>query len=198
MATTNLISKSLGDIFLETGNGTPDHTSPKGSLYVDQDTAKVYQNSDGSTSWQVYQTVAYGEAYYQGNTTATVINTTNTWTLVDNTFILGDVVGVTSSGATISILPGYDGEYEVRGDLTISYVAGTNNYEVGLSVNDLNPSTGSYNGALIDVTYTRQHIGFETIVSMTSSTSLKLSVRNLTNTDNVIIRNSQVFLRKIE
>lgn len=198
MATTNLISKSLGDIFLETGNGTPDHTSPKGSLYVDQDTGKVYQNSDGSTSWQVYQTVAYGEFYYQGNTTATVISTTNTWTLVDNTFILGNVVGVTSSGSSISILPGYDGEYEVRGDLTISYVAGTNNYEVGLSVNDLNPSTGSYNGALIDVTYTRQHIGFETIVSMTSSTSLKLSVRNLTNTDNVIIRNSQVFLRKIE
>jgi len=198
MATTNLISKSLGDILLESGNGTPNHTSPKGSLYVDQDTGKVYQNTNGSTSWQAYQTVAYGQTYYQNNTTATVIATTNTWTLVDNVFTLGNSVGVTASGATISILPGYDGEYEVRGDVTIAYVAGTNNFEVGLSVNNLNPSTGSYNGALIDATYTRQHIGFENIVSMTSSTSLKLSVRNLTNADDVIIRNAQVFLRKIE
>ena len=63
MATTNLISKSLGDILLESGNGSPDHTSPKGSLYVDQDTAKVYQNTDGATNWQSYQTVAYGEFY---------------------------------------------------------------------------------------------------------------------------------------
>lgn len=196
MATTNLISKSLGDILLESGNGVPDHVSPRGSLYVDQDTAKVYQNNDGA-SWQVYQTVAYGEFYYQTNTTATTIGGTDTWTSVTNTFTVEDSVGTTASGGTVSILSGYEGEYEVRGDITISYVAGANNYEVGLSVNGGIP-TNAYNGALIDSTYTRQHIAFDGIVSMTASTTLSLAVRNITNADNVIIRHAQVFLRKVE
>ena len=47
MATTNLNSKSLGDILLESGNGSPDHTSPSGSLYSYTDTGKVYRNIDG-------------------------------------------------------------------------------------------------------------------------------------------------------
>ena len=197
MATTNLISKSLGDILLESGNGSPDHISPKGSLYVDKDTAKVYQNIDNSNTWQSYQTVSYGEFYYQNNINSTTINATDTWTLVTNTFTPGESVGTTSSVSTISILPGYDGEYEVGGDVTISYVAGTNNYEVGLSVNGTNPVNGDYNGALIDSTYTRQHISFNTIVSMTASTSLNLAVKNITNSDDVIIRHAQVYLRKI-
>ena len=198
MATSNLISKSLGDILLESGNGTPNHTSPKGSLYVDQDTGKLYQNRDGSVDWQIMQTVAYGEAYYQDNVTATSILAANTWTAVANNFTMIDAVGMTAVGSTMSILPGYEGDYEVRGDITISYVAGTNNFEVGLSVNGLSPVAGAYNGALIDVTYTRQHIAFDTVVSMTASTVLRLAVRNLVNADDVIIRHAQLYARKVE
>ena len=49
MATTNLSSSSSGDILIENGNGTPDHTSPLGSPYVDLDTGLHYVNTGGST-----------------------------------------------------------------------------------------------------------------------------------------------------
>lgn len=51
MATTNLVSKTLGGILQQTGNGTPDHTSPIGSQYTDQDTGSFYINTDGATAW---------------------------------------------------------------------------------------------------------------------------------------------------
>ena len=51
MATTNLLSQSLGDILVETGNGTPNHTSPSGAVYTDQDTGFQYLNLDGSTTY---------------------------------------------------------------------------------------------------------------------------------------------------
>ena len=197
MATTNLISKSLGDILTESGNGEPDHTSPAGSLYTDKDTGCLYQNTAGTTLWFKLQSVAYGEGSYQLNTAATTITTINTWVSVGNNLTLGDSIGVSANTDTLVIEPGYDGTYEVRGDVTISYVAGTNNYEVGLSVNNLVPATGTYGGGLIGATYTRQHIGFQTIADLVGGDTLEFAVRNITNTDNVIIRHAQLFVRKV-
>lgn len=52
MATTLLVSQSYGDVLLECGNGTPDHTSPIGSVYMDYDSPpKFYKNTDGGTTW---------------------------------------------------------------------------------------------------------------------------------------------------
>lgn len=53
MATTNLVSQSYGDVLLESGSGTPDHTSPKGSIYVDIDAPTIYKNVDGATDWEL-------------------------------------------------------------------------------------------------------------------------------------------------
>jgi hypothetical protein len=50
MATTNLITRSHGDIVFQHGNGTPDHASPLGSEYVDLDTGLHYTNI-GGVSW---------------------------------------------------------------------------------------------------------------------------------------------------
>jgi len=197
MATTNLISKSLGGVLLESGNGSPDHTSPRGSIYVDVDSASAYQNLDGATNWQLYNTVAYGIAYYQDNTTATTISAQDTWTLVSNNLTLQESMGVGVTGSSMGILSGYEGDYSVRGEVTISYVAGTNNYEVGLSIDGNNPGIGAYNGTQIDATFIRQHIGFDSIVSLTASTTLELAVRNITNTDDVIIRHAQLFIKKL-
>lgn len=197
MATTNLISKSLGDILTESGNGSPDHTSPKGSLYSDKDSGVIYQNLDGSTSWAALNTVAYGEGYYQDNTNATTISSTNAWVSVGNTFTEGEVLGFNVSGDTMTLLSGYDGKYEIRADATISYVAGTNNYELGVSVDGVNPANGTYGGALVDVTYTRQHIGVCFVGDFSGGTTFELAVRNLTNTDNIIIRHAQLFARRL-
>lgn len=52
MATTNLISISYGDLKIQHGNGTPDHSAEKGTIYTDLDSGKQYGNIDGSTSWK--------------------------------------------------------------------------------------------------------------------------------------------------
>ena len=196
MATTNLISKSLGDILTESGNGSPDHVSPKGSLYTDKDTAKIYQNKDGSNNWYELNTIAYGEVYFVENTNATTINTQNVWESANVTYTGGTNVGFSADTSSLTLLNGYDGFYEIRGDATISYVAGTNNYEVGLSINGGDPLSGTYGGSLIDATYTRQHIGFDTVQYLTGGTTLSFDIRNITNTDNVILRHGQIVTRR--
>lgn len=196
MATTNLISKSLGDILTESGNGTPDHISPKGSLYTDIDTGKIYQNKEGNGSWHELNTIAYGEVYFVENTNQTTINTQNVWESANVTYTGGTSVGFSADTTGLTLLNGYDGFYEIRGDVTISYVAGTNNYEVGLSINGNDPLSGTYGGTLIDATYSRQHIGFNTIQYLSGGTTLNFDVRNITNTDNVITRQGQLVTRR--
>jgi hypothetical protein len=198
MATTNLISKSLGDILTESGNGSPDHVSPKGSIYTDKNSAKIYQNIDGGTTWLSFSTVAYGYGYYQGNTSQTTISSSNVWVGAGINLTEGDSVGFSANTDTLVVLNGYDGDYEVNGEVTIDFVAGTNNYEVGLSINGNNPSNGTYNGTTIDTTYQTQHIGFDSKVTLSGGTTLEFAVRNLTNTDNLIIKNAQLFVRRLE
>lgn len=198
MATTNLISKSLGDILTESGNGVPDHTSPKGSLYVDQDNGRLYQNMDGATLWTAFSTVGYGHGYYQDNTAETSIGSTNTWTAVGNNLTEGDSVGFSASTDTLVVMTGYDGDYEINGEITIDFVAGTSGFEVGVSINGANPVSGSYNGATIDATIETQTIGFEAKNTLSGGDTLELAVRNITNTNNVIIKNTQLFVRKLD
>lgn len=198
MATTDLSSKSLGDVYLQSGIGTPDHTAPKGSLYTNKSTGVLYINSSGTAAWLPMSTAAYAEGFYQDNTIATAIAAANTWTAVANNFTLGNSIGFSANTNTIVLIAGYEGNYQVRGDVTISYVAGTNNYEVGLSVDGANPEAGTYGGSLVNVTFTRQHIGFETVVSLTDGATLSLAVRNLVNADDIIIRHAQFSIRKVD
>ena len=75
MATTNLQTQSLGNILVESGDGTPNHTSPKGSYYTNITTGSIFINNTGdSTGWEMLNKVAWGEMYIQSNTT----NTTTT------------------------------------------------------------------------------------------------------------------------
>ena len=48
MSTTNLISKSLGNVLTQSGNGTPDHASPAGSLYSDKDRSVLANHKNKS------------------------------------------------------------------------------------------------------------------------------------------------------
>jgi len=192
MATTNLISKSLGDILTESGNGTPNHISPKGSLYTDKDTGKIYKNKDGSSNWYELNTIAYGETYFVSNTNVTNIITQNVWASANAVYSGGTSVGFSANTSGLTLLNGYEGFYEIRGDATISYVAGTNGYEVGLSINGNDPLPGTYGGSRVDVTYTRQHIGFNTIQYLSGGTTLSFDTRNITNADDVIIRHGQL------
>lgn len=197
MATTDLSSKSLGDILLQSGIGTPDHTSPLGSLYTDKNTGYVWRKLSGSTSWEKLATVAYGVGYYQDNATTTTITTINTWTAVNNNFTQGLSKGFSANTDTIVLIAGYDGDYEIRGNVTLDYNAGAANYEAGISVNGANPSAGEYGGAYVDATYTRQYVGFQTIRNLTGGTTLELAVRNLTSSADVTIRHAQILARRV-
>jgi len=196
MATTNLISKSLGDVLTESGNGVPDHTSPLGSHYTDKDNGVLYVNLDGATGWQPLSTVAYSEGYYQDNAAATTISTQNVWAPVGNNLTEGLSIGFSASTDSLVLIDGYDGDYEVRVNATINYNVGADNYELGLSVNGADPVAGTYNGAFVDSTFIREQIGFETIVSLVGGDTLSIDVRNIDTSANVIIRHMQIFARK--
>ena len=104
MPTTNLQTQSLGNILVESGNGTPDHTSPKGSYYTNITTGSLFINSDGTSSgWEMLNKVSWGEMYIQSNTTNTT--TTTNW--------------VSTTGLTWSFAGGNGTEMVTRGKLSI-------------------------------------------------------------------------------
>ena len=51
MASSNIKSVSVGLILIQSGNGTPNHISTKGSIYIDLNTANEYINKDGVSTW---------------------------------------------------------------------------------------------------------------------------------------------------
>lgn len=197
MATSNLISKSLGDVLTESGTGTPDHTSPKGSLYSDTSTGTVYQNIDGSTSWVSLSTVAYGEVFYVGNTNATTVSALNVWYQVNNTFTEGENMGFSASTNTLVVKTGYDGVYRVEGNMTVVNVAGSNTFEGGISINSATPADGTYNGVSTTTTYTTSNITVSFETALVGGDVLSLAVRNTTGANNVIVRHGQIHAYKI-
>lgn len=59
MTSINIVTKTVGDLLIQHGNGIPDHEAPKGSIYTDNNTAVRYHNVDGSTNW-TYNTLIKG------------------------------------------------------------------------------------------------------------------------------------------
>lgn len=198
MATTDLSSKSLGDVLLQSGIGTPDHVAPKGSMYTDKNTGKLYQNFDGSTVWRSFTTVAYGEGFYQANTTQTTIsNTTNFFTAGIN-FTAGDNLGVTTSTDRLTIDAEYGGLYEVTCSATVAYVATTSNFELGVSINTNAPANGAYSADFVNATYTRANVNVKFIQSLNSGDYLRIAIRNTTGASNLIVRHAQLLVRRID
>jgi hypothetical protein len=200
MATSNLITKSIGSSELQSGLGTPDHVSPIGSLYVDTSTGALYQSKSGTASqWEAFQTAGYAEATYVGNTTATTIASANTWVIVGNTFTQGTSLGFSVSTNSLVVGPGFNGFYRVEGNMTIVYQAGTTvDIEGGVSINDANPSGGEYNGATVTATtLTTQNITSSFEAFLNAGDTLKLAVRNLTSASNILIRHGQIHVYRI-
>jgi hypothetical protein len=197
MATTNLTSKSIGDILAQTGNGTPDHTAPKGSIYSDLDTGSVHTNLTGANIWTIMVGVVYGFGFYQDNTTQTTISTINTWFGVNNNFTAGDSNGVTTSTNTLVLGTGRSGVYEITLCGTIAFVTGTNSYQLGISINNTVPADGRIAGNTLNATFSRANVTVKAIVTLTAGDNIRIAARNITSGSNVIVRNAQLFLRKI-
>lgn len=78
MATTNLYKITVGDVELQSGNGTPDHNAPTGSLYVDLDQANPYINI-GAGNWKILHTPSYGSMWFRNENDPTTFSGTSSW-----------------------------------------------------------------------------------------------------------------------
>ena len=200
MATTNLISKSLGDILMESGNGSPNHVSPFGSIYMDNDTALLYRNTNGSTSWDNYNKTPNATMYINGNATQTTVSVTNTWYSVRALSWSGTSSnGVTFSSGTntmvVNSLSG--GKYLVTGGGVFNRVTANAKYELGIAKNLISPSNGYYHGCSTDTTETNTYVNVFGYLELSPGDTVELGVRNTTTTNNVLLSDANISVYKI-
>lgn len=201
MATTNLSTQSLGGILVQSGDGTPDHTSPVGSLYTDQSSGVLYQNIDGSTGWEQLNTISYGEMYLIANATATPIASQNTWVVVSNiAWGQSDWNGVEMPASPddhkMQILTGRAGTYQAAFSATINdngATAGT--FQVGLSVNGASPA--SYEAVTVNATTTNATVTIQAHMQLSDSDTVAVAVRNTANANDVLITHANMILNKV-
>lgn len=161
MATNNLISKTLGDIFLQSGDGTPSHSANTGSLYFDSSSRNIYKFSpifSGGTSaltqWEVIPENISLSIVSTASTTNIVTAAVGTWynlssstygwnTLSNNGFLVN---------AGLATLTGSSGLYFVNTRATVKYSATLANYRIGISKNNANPAPGYYASGTISST----------------------------------------------
>lgn len=197
MATTNLKSKTLGLVLVQSGDGTPDHTAPRGSYYTNKTTGTTFINTDGSTGWDALNRIAYGEIYIQDNATTTTISTTNTWVALNTlTWTEGNVNGFTLSSGRLLVSTGRDGRYLVIATATLDYVA-VSNYEVGISKNSGLPASGLYAGASLTSTVPTAGVSIIGHIDLVAGDTVELSVRDINNTNNVTLKHGGIILKRI-
>ena len=200
MATSNLISKSLGGVLQETGNGSPNHVSPRGSTYTDQSTGIIYINIDGSTSWIDINKLSYGNMYVTGNTVAVTGVTTNTWySLSGATWSGGSTNGVTFSGGTdiLIVNTGRSGKYLILGNGRINRQTANALYQIGISVNGSTPSDGFYHNSSTSATETSSSISVIGMLNLNNNDTVQLVSRNITTTNNILVSESSLTIYKI-
>lgn len=200
MATSNLISKSLGDVLMESGNGNPNHVSPFGSIYMDTDSALLYRNTNGSTSWDNFNKTPNASMYINGNTTQTTVTVTNTWYSVRDLSWSGTSSnGVTFSAGTntmvVNVLSG--GKYFVSIGGTFNRVTANAKYELGISKNLVSPTSGYYQGCSTDTVETNAYVSVTGYLELNPGDTIDIGVRNTTGTQNVLLSDANVSVYKV-
>jgi len=191
MATTNLLSQSLGDILVETGNGTPNHTSPSGAVYTDQDTGFQYLNLDGSTTWSELILSAHGELFR--NATTTVSPSTTGWTELTTNLISRNMSGITVSGGRLVVGAGLQGTYGVMMSVSIQYNNTNSSYILGVSKNQAVPASGQSQTTSVASTRTTANASIVTTVSLVSTDTVSYVIQ-AGSAGNVNILYSNLFI----
>lgn len=202
MATTNLIDKSLGNIEIQSGNGTPDHAAPIGTLYTNVDTGTLYSNTNGTTTgWDSMNKVAYGEIYLSANTSTVNLPSGSTWIIPSAlTWTKGFCNGTDISGTTaLSINSGRGGRYLIILSASVRW-SSTNavNVEIGLSLNGNTPTNRYINSAYIRNTANLDRViivnGY---IDLVPNDSLRLYIRSITTSTISVIRNAYLTVYRI-
>lgn len=200
MPTTNLISKSLGGVLQESGNGTPDHTSPLGSLYVNRDNAVIYINEDGGTNWADVNKNSYGNMYVTGNTTAITSVVTNTWYVLSAaTWVGSSNDGITFSGGNdvLVVNTGRNGKYLAVANGRINRQTANAVYQIGISQNGANPANGFFHNSSTNTTETTSVITVVGMFNLSDGDTMQLAARNITTTNNILVSEASLTLLKI-
>ena len=197
MATSNLISKSLGDSLMEAGNGTPDHNSPRGSTYVDQNSGIIYNKLNDS--WVDVNSMGFGQMSLNNNSTQTTVSVTNTWyslrPLGWSATTTGDSVTFSASNKTLVI--NSPGKYYVTGNATLSLVTSSSLYEIGIAKNFVNPQIGFYQGGCTQGSENNPCINVEGYFNFNAGDTVELGVRNVSTTNNALVTDANITVLKI-
>lgn len=207
MATTNLQSQSLGGILIESGNGTPNHISPRGSYYTNIDTGSLFINSSGtSTGWEMMNKVAWGEIYLQANGTDTP-GTTN-WVSLSGlswNFTGGNGVEMSPRGK-IRVKSGKGGLYHLLavGSIQTQLVTSSWDFFLGVSKNGLTPSDGFFQGCQLDGNLTAtaaeeddKSLTITNIISLSAGDTLEMSLRMSSTTPTGRLESGNIFIYRI-
>lgn len=161
MATTNLTSSSLGQVLVQSGNGTPDHVAPTGTLYYNLDNNMLWVNETGvANGWSIQVPVIYGELDIDTNTTLSTPSGLETFfSLSGLTWVNynNNLKGFTKSGNKLVLNSGCTGTYRIIGSLGVLYNATVNNYKIGISINGATPALNAQSSTNTLTTKTSGH-----------------------------------------
>lgn len=183
MATSNLISKSLGDIKLQNGIGSPDHTGTTSNIYFDSNTVGVYKLNP------IYSATSITSNWekFSSNECVSVVSTASTSVVTSSTSVWYALSGSTfgwvnqySSGFSsqngLVTLTGSSGDYYLNASATIDYNATLALFRVGVSKNVNVPVAGYYaSGTLWAVGQQYQTINVTGVISLVSGDTLQLA-----------------------
>jgi hypothetical protein len=140
MASINIRSISVGEVTIQSGNGTPNHIATKGSVYIDMSTGIEYINKDGIATWAMFidsttggsftgGTVS-GATFFSGGISATTISATTYLGLPTDVFVSGG----TFSAGTASFTNTTGGTFSITGFSTSNATAFTGGTVTGATI----------------------------------------------------------------
>jgi hypothetical protein len=197
MAANNLVSKSLGSILQQTGNGVPTHVAPMGTMYVDINTGRLYVYSN-AFGWIDYNKTAFAAAYINDNVTTSPFASTGWFTTTNLTWtpIGGNGISATTDGRLI-LSSNLAGRYKIITEATIQYVATTAIYQFGTATN-LTIYPGSYSDHAVGTTTSGSfaNIGSNHIITLSANSVVQGAIYGAAGAT-VIIKNASISIKKI-
>lgn len=205
MATTNLITKSLGDVLTETGNGTPDHTSPKGSTYVDQDSGIKYINVNGGSNWQSIKNITYAKSTLTGNTSVISGPTQGTWYVLNTNNSTATVpwsaetsYGITYTSSTQDFIIDYGGQYGIGMNATFNRIGVTEaKYEISTAINNTVYTNRDVGMCSVYAGETKATASIYNIFNCSGGTTIGLAVSNSSGTENIDVSEANITISRI-
>lgn len=187
MATTNLNTRSLGDIQLQSGNGSPNHAASGGAMYIDIDSHNLYLKKEGytgatiSSDFNDVEVISSAAIYLSANTLNIVTGTANTWLpITGSTYVwtIDNLNGFSHSNGYLTLTANTPGRFFVNMAYTAKYVSTFSTFEAGISKNSVVPAIGYYStNCLNAASGVRQTINAFGYVDLVTGNTISVSFR---------------------